>query len=99
MINIKEKTIAYFVLILGAVIAIYPLFSIVNLSLTSKSNNSKVQNEFLQSIGHCNLPSRKPRRAFRHAELAVDYRTNPTLRKLRTILRCGIFCNGGIDPH
>jgi len=69
MINIKEKTIAYFVLILGAVIAIYPLFSIVNLSLTSKSNNSKVQNEFLGFyLG--NYVEAWQRGAFNHAMLS-----------------------------
>ena len=69
MINIKEKTIAYFVLILGAVIAIYPLFSIVNLSLTSKRSNSKVQNEFFGFyLG--NYVEAWQRGAFNHAMLS-----------------------------
>jgi len=47
MINLREKSIAYFVLTLGAVIAIYPLFSIVSLSLNRTTSNPDLENEFL----------------------------------------------------
>ena len=46
MINLREKSIAYFVLTLGAVIAIYPLFSIVSLSLKRTTSNPDLNNEF-----------------------------------------------------
>jgi raffinose/stachyose/melibiose transport system permease protein len=47
MINLREKSIAYFVLTLGAIIAIYPLFSIVSLSLKRTTSNPDLENEFL----------------------------------------------------
>ena len=47
MINLREKSIAYFVLTLGAVIAIYPLFSIVSLSLKRTTSNPDLGNDFL----------------------------------------------------
>jgi hypothetical protein len=68
MINIREKSIAYSVLTLGAVIAIYPLISIVNLSLTRRSNNPEIDNEFF-GIYFGNYVEAWQRGAFNHAML------------------------------
>jgi raffinose/stachyose/melibiose transport system permease protein len=69
MINKREKTIAYCVLILGAVIAIYPLVSIVNLSLKSTSTDSNLENRFL-GIYFGNYVNAWQRGAFSHAMLS-----------------------------
>ncbi len=69
MINIREKSIAYSVLTLGAIIAIYPLISIVNLSLTRKSNSPEIDNE-LFGIYFGNYVEAWQRGAFNHAMLS-----------------------------
>ena len=69
MINIREKSLAYFALILGAVIAIYPLISIVNLSVKSASADSNSENRFL-GIYFGNYVNAWQRGAFSHAMLS-----------------------------
>jgi raffinose/stachyose/melibiose transport system permease protein len=69
MINAKEKAIAYFFLTLGAVIAIYPLYSIVNLSLTPKSSSPEGTNKFL-GIYFGNFVEAWQRGAFNQAMLS-----------------------------
>ena len=69
MINAREKTIAYFVLTLGAVIALYPLVSIVNLSLTNRSIKPGVDSQFL-GIYYGNYVEAWERGAFNQAMLS-----------------------------
>ena len=69
MINAREKTIAYFVLTLGAVIALYPLVSIVNLSLTNRSVKPGVDSQFL-GIYYGNYVEAWERGAFNQAMLS-----------------------------
>jgi raffinose/stachyose/melibiose transport system permease protein len=69
MINAREKTIAYFVLTLGAVIALYPLVSIVNLSLTNRSVKPGVDSQLL-GIYYGNYLEAWERGAFNQAMLS-----------------------------
>lgn len=69
MNNLREKIIAYFLLTFGALIAIFPLFSIIQLSLKETQKDSLQKNK-LGGIYFGNYVEAWQRGAFNHAMLS-----------------------------